>query len=254
MGGESLLAIYLVGGTTEANLAAVRLREEGYHVTVSVATSLGCQAAGAPGDIDVGRKDALHLANRAAELGAAAVVDCSHPFASLVSQEARNAAAACGLPYLRYCRAPLELDPAPAAKADSWAEAVEMLKDRPGRALLTVGIRNLELFVSGGIDFTARVLPTPEALRECGRLGIEPRHLIAAHPPFSVKFNRTCIRHAGADILVTKESGEEGGLREKAEAAAAEGIDLMVISRPHDPAAIHDLEELVTKLKEAIRP
>lgn len=246
--------IYLIGGTTEANQAAALLREEGYDVTISVTTSMGARlamkTAGQPAD--TGCKDAAQMAARAAELGAAAIVDCSHPFASAASAAARSAAAQTGLPYFRYCRPPASLDQTGVFRVGSWAEAVGFLTGHPGRALLTVGIRNLEPFVRERIDFIARVLPRPESLAECERLGIEPQNIIAAYPPFSVDFTRACIRHAGASVLVTKESGEVGGLGEKGEAARAEGIDILIVDRPADPDAIHELDALVKSIRETL--
>lgn len=246
--------VYLIGGTTEANLAARRLTEAGFAVTVSVATSLGARpAAVASGrEAEAGPKQAAEICQRAAELGAAAIIDCSHPFAHLVSTEASNAAQKSGLPYFRFCRSPFEVSGDLVTSVGSWAEAVTYLQGRPGRALLTVGTRNLEPFMNAGIDFIARILPVAASLAECVRLDIGPERIIAAHPPFSAGFNRACIRHAGASVLVTKESGLEGGLPEKAEAAALEGIELLVVARPPEPEAIHDLEQLVASLRKAV--
>ncbi|MHB1390073.1 MAG: precorrin-6A reductase [Thermoleophilia bacterium] len=264
--------IYLIGGTSEAHRAVARLQAEGFQVTVSVVTEMGAarSRAAASGDIvtrlaspagampppahalardtDTGPKDAALMARRAMELGAAAIVDCSHPFAVMASREARAAAAQAGLPYLRFSRPALTLTGSHVIRVSSWEEALELLKDRPGRALLTVGVRILERFVDEHIEFTARVLPLAASLAECDRLGLDAGDIIAAQPPFSVDFNRACIRHAGAAILVTKESGREGGLLEKEAATAAEGIDLMVVERPPEPDAIQDLDQLVTRL------
>lgn len=247
--------VYLIGGTTEANRAALRLAEEGFSVTVSVATSLGAAPAKAASgrEAETGPKQAAEIAARAMELNAAAIIDCSHPFAHLATAEASSAALAAGLPYFRFCRPSLEVSGELVETVDSWQEAARCLSRRPARALLTVGTRNLEAFVAAGIDFTARILPVADSLAACERLGIGPERIIAAHPPFSTDFNRACIRHTRAEVLVTKESGKEGGLPEKVEAAALEGIRLLVVARPADPGAIHDLEQLVTDLKEAVR-
>ncbi|MBE0428279.1 MAG: precorrin-6A reductase [Thermoleophilia bacterium] len=247
---RSAPALYLIGGTGEANQAAARLQAEGYSVTVSVATPWGAVLSAEAGShlADTGPKDACRMARRASELGAAAIVDCSHPYALAASDQARLAARQAGLPYLRYSRPASPIPKADVIRAASFSEALEILKDRPGRALLTVGTRHLEPFVREHIDFTARILPVPESLAECERLGMDPRDIIAAHPPFSVEFNRACIRHSRAGILLTKDSGLEGGLMEKADAAAAEGIELLVVDRPAEPGAIHDLEILVRSL------
>lgn len=245
--------LYIIGGTSEANLTAAQLRRAGYQVKVSVATEWGARVSAASGhQADSGVKNAAELASRATELGASAIIDCSHPFAAVVSEEARSAAASAGLPYLRFCRPPLDLEGKKAVRADSWSQAALFLKKRGQRALLTVGVRNLEIFVRHGVDFMARVLPLTDSIAACNRLGIEPRDIIAAHPPFSVEFNRACIRQAKAGILVTKDSGAVGGLMEKEAASLAEGIDLLVVDRPADPHAIHEFESLVRNLDQAL--
>lgn len=245
--------IYMIGGTTEANAAASRLEEEGYRVVVSVATPFGARMA-AGTEADVGAKDAAAMAAQAAAAEAAAIIDCSHPFAVGASSEARRAAAMAGLPYIRYER-PREEAPG-AVTAGSFAEAVAYLKERGERAFLTIGSRNLHHFTEAGVDFMARVLPVADSINECTRLGMDARDILAACPPFSVDFNRICIRHARARVLVTKDAGRAGGIGEKLEAAAAEGIDVLVIARPGEEAAageaVSSPEELVGKLKEAI--
>lgn len=252
--GGAGLSLYLIGGTGVANAVAVRLQQGGYRVQVSVLTGLGGELAlrATGSTADAGAKQSGELAARARETGAAAIIDCSHPFATGVSAQARMAASQAALPYFRFCRAPYDLAGSGAIVAGAWEEAVQMLGDLPGRPLLTIGTRHLESFVSAGIDFTARILPLAASLEECTRLGIDSRNIIAAQGPFDVDFNRACIRYARASTIVAKESGAEGGLPEKIEAASAEGIRSLVISRPPDPGAIHDLEELVARLKAAV--
>lgn len=245
--------VYLIGGTTEAHRAARRLQDEGYSVVVSVATPQGaeCSARARSAPADIGRKDAGQIAVRAGDLQARAIVDCSHPYAVAASGEARAAADGSGIPYLRFSRPALPVPPE-TARAASWEEAAAMLGRRPGRALLTIGSRNLEPFVRQGIDFTARILPVPESIGYCHRIGIDARNIIAAHPPFSTDFNRACIRQARADVIVSKESGQEGGQDQKLEAARLEGIEMLLVQRPAEPGAIHDLDELVLALRGAL--
>ncbi len=247
---NSAKTIYLIGGTTEANLAALRLRSEGYRVVVSVATALGEGVAATAGlETDAGAKDAEALASGARSNGAAAIVDCSHPFARLVSEEASRAAGQAGLPYLRHSRQPV---PPPlddiVISVDSFEAAASLLGERGGRALLTIGTRHLKPFVEAGADFTARILPLAESVEDCARLGIAPAAIIAAWPPYSADFNRACLRKSQAAVLVTKESGREGGLEEKLRAAAEEGATVILIARPVEPDAIYDLDELVARL------
>ncbi|MFA5809766.1 MAG: precorrin-6A reductase [Thermoleophilia bacterium] len=240
-----------MGGTTEAHRAVTRLEQEGYRVVVSVATAMGeSRVVGAR--TETGRKSAREMAERAGSLGASAFIDCSHPFALEASEETRRAAGFVNMPYLRYSRPASAEFESGISVVRTWEKAVDILTDTGHRSLLTIGTRNLAAFVDAGLDFTVRVLPVAESLDECARLGIGPENIIAACPPYSVDFNRACIRRARASALLTKDSGLEGGLPDKLEAAAAEAARVIIVSRPEEPGAIVDLDALVESLKQAL--
>lgn len=244
--------VYMLGGTSEANLAARHLELQGYRVVMSVATPLGAElAAGA--EKEVGPRDASGLAASAAGAGAAAIVDCTHPFAIEASRAARSAAGSIGVPYLRFTRADEPLEGAHIIRVDGWQRAVAYLEGSRKRALLAIGVRNLHLFSQAGLDFAVRILPQPESLGRCRELGIAADDIIAAQPPHDLAFNRCCIRRARASVLVSKDSGREGGLPEKARAAAAEGIELLLISKPGEPDAFTDPRELLAALRRNTR-
>ncbi len=247
--------VYIIGGTTEANRAADRLGAEGCRVVVSVATEMGARLSRAA-STEAGPKDAAAIAAAVNAAGADAILDCSHPYAVHATCESKQAAAFAKIPYLRYTRAP---DAAPGMESgalrtdrfSSWEAAAACLRKSGGPALLTIGSRNLPLFVETGVDITARVLPEPETLAACAAAGVGPESIIAAHPPFSVDFNRACLRRARARVMVTKDSGAAGGLPEKLEAAAAEGVRVLMIIRPPEPEeAVYDLDEVVGRLWE----
>lgn len=241
--------ILVIGGTTEARTAAARLESNGFRVVVSVATGLGELYAGDHEIISGGKND-QELAAQARRWDADAVVDCSHPFALAAGRASRGAAASAGIPYLRFTR-PRGIEEG-VEVVSSWEEAVEALRRRGERALLTIGVRHLEPFVAAGLDLAARVLPMPESVGECLRLGLRPEDIIAAFPPHDVEFNRACIRKTGARVLVSKDSGGEGGTPEKIEAASAEGAHFVMISRPREEDGIHDIDELMERLGEVL--
>lgn len=242
--------LLIIGGTTEARTAAKRLEEDGYRVVVSVATSLG-ELYAADAEVVAGPKDDKGLARQVRECEALAVLDCTHPFAVDASEAARRAAAATGIPYLRYTRAASNETDGVAA-VDNWSAAVEFLSQQGERALLTIGVRHLEPFAAAGLDFAARVLPLPDSVSECIRIGLRPEDIIAAFPPYDVDFNRACIRKAGARIMVMKDSGREGGIPQKIAAAAAEAIPVVMVRRPSEDQGLVDIEELVTCVNEVV--
>ena len=101
---------------------------------------------------------------------------------------------------------------------------------------MTTGSKELGRFVNALGDparITARVLPSEESLRACEEAGLSGRQIIALQGPFDTEMNCAMIRHAGAQWLLTKDSGAAGGYPEKLEAAGKCGIGTVVIRMPH---------------------
>ena len=60
------------------------------------------------------------------------------------------------------------------------------------------------------------------------------RNIIALYGPFTQRLNEALMEQYHIRFLVTKDGGEAGGFREKAAAALAAGVELVVIRRPRD--------------------
>lgn len=188
------------------------------------------------------------------------VIDATHPYAVVVSDNIRLAAQEAALDLIRLQRQESEtvMDLAGRqSEADeqrtssgkvvhvaSAKEAAEFLANTTGNVLLTCGSKELPEFT--GLDdykarLFARVLSTENVVHECTELGFSGKHLIAMQGPFSLEMNRALIRHIDAAWLVTKESGVQGGFPEKAQAAAAEGIGLLIIDRPENAQVLKNI-------------
>ena len=113
--------------------------------------------------------------------------------------------------------------------------AVEWLAARDGNILVTTGSKELAAF-SQLPDFAtrvyARVLPTLPSLSACLDQGLSGRHIIAMQGPFSEETNRSQLEEFNCRFLVTKDTGDIGGFREKVWAAGEAGAVALVIDRP----------------------
>ena len=231
--------VLIFGGTTEGRIAAERLLHEGVPCTVSVATHYGEEVL-APHPlmrVRTGRLDRAKMAQLMREEQYVCVIDATHPHAKIVSEEIASACGETGLPCLRLQRR-MEDQPAGAEGCGRPAivhdidEAAAFLASVPGHILVTTGSKELVRFVRALGDpsrVTARVLPAQESLRLCGEAGLAGKQIFAMQGPFDVEMNCAQIRHAGADWLLTKETGEAGGYPEKMEAAKRCGIRSVVI-------------------------
>lgn len=236
--------ILLLGGTMETAAIALGLAEAGHDVLVSTATGTALDVGDAPRiRRRCGRLDAEAMERLIRSEAVGAVVDAAHPYAERLRSTAREVAARVPVPYFRYARPSTPwnpTDPAIAAVRDhAAAAAVACSYGRP--VLLTTGSNNLDPYAReaarAGVPLAARVLPGAESLAACRRAGIGDDRIVAERGPFSTEQNRNHIRRFGAGVLVTKESGAEGGFPAKLKAAREEHCRVVVIQRPPEPGA-----------------
>ncbi len=234
--------ILIFSGTTEGRKLAEILTEQGAPCTVSTATEYGGELmepdrARENLTIHTGRLDLSQMYNLMRKGGFVCVVDATHPFAKEVSQLIRSAAGQAGIPYYRLRRRTF-MGTEDVHMVDSLKEAAEFLrKETVGNILVTTGSKEIS-------DFTrhfpnkdrlyARILPLPESLAACKEAGIRPDHLLAMQGPFSQEMNEAVMRQIKAEALLTKESGQEGGLKEKLSAARALNLVTVIIRNPEN--------------------
>lgn len=132
-------------------------------------------------------------------------------------------------------------------RVPSVQAAVEWLASREGNILVTTGSKELAAF-SQLPDFAtrvyARVLPTLPSLSACLDQGLSGRHIIAMQGPFSRETNRSQLAEFNCRFLVTKDTGDNGGFREKVRAAGEAGAVALVIDRPETERGLSDAQGL----------
>ncbi len=246
--------VLIFSGTTEGRKLAYRLAARGIPSVVSVATDYGAEVMEPHAGVEVieGRMDREAMAEAMRMRDFLCVVDATHPFAVLVSQEIKAACEHEALSYLRLSRSARSKSPEPGQDAaavweeklqqkgrlhffDDVKEAALYLREREGNILLTTGSKELRRF-SALLDdekrLYVRVLPSIEAIRACEEIGLCGKQIFAVQGPFSTAMNRVFLKHADARFLLTKESGEAGGYPQKLEAAACEGAVALVLRDP----------------------
>ncbi|GFN23775.1 precorrin-6A reductase [Thermanaeromonas sp. C210] len=249
--------ILVLAGTADASQVIGVLKSEGYRVAASVVTEYGARLARQAG-ADLVRTGPLgqeELANYLKRHGIVAVIDATHPFAVNITENAREACRALGLPYFRYRRPEVRLPSYPNLLPASSFEEAAVLAARGQVIFLTIGTRHLECFTDApalkGKRLVVRVLPEEDSLARCRRLGIWPRDIVAIQGPLSYELNRALYRQYQADVVVTKESGSTGGVEEKVRAALDLGLTVVVVRRPSESGGL-PLEEIIPMLGEAL--
>lgn len=250
--------ILIFAGTTEGRVLAERLCSLQMPCTVCVATQYGGQVMGERPGITVrtGRMGPEEMRCFIREGDYAAVVDATHPYATLVSKHIRGSIQGLSMPYLRLKRDTdmagiIEEKPDRLLYFDSHEACAAYLAGTKGNILLTTGSRELAVY-AGAVSRSrlfVRVIPSIESLQACNACEIIGRQIIAMQGPFSSEMNRALIAQFHIRYLVTKESGTTGGFGEKVEAACAAGIPALVIGNPEQSGGV-SLEEAVNRLLE----
>lgn len=226
-------------GTSDARELALNLARQGLPLQASVVTPSAAELLEAAGvRARTGRLDMAAMVSLLQEGDYHAVVDGSHPFALEAHANAKGAAAALGLPYLRYERQSLMYDSHPRLIiVHSYEEAARKAKELKGSVMLTTGGKTLGIFAEEllgdpDIRLTVRLLPCLENMEKCHALGIGQRNIIAMQGPFSREMNEALYRQYGTQVMITKESGAEGSVDEKLHAALDMGLYVILIMRP----------------------
>ena len=228
--------ICLFAGTSEGRRLAEYLKDRPVRVLACVATEYGETLVPRAENIEIsaGRMDGEAMRTLFEARRFDVVIDATHPFATVASRTISEACEATGLHYLRMNREAAEAAE-DAVYVDSIAGAAEYLADHPGKALLATGSKELAPYAA--VEdyrerFYPRVLPMTSSIEACAAAGFSPAHIIAMQGPFSVEMNVATMKGIGASYLVTKDSGDAGGFREKLEAARQAGAKCVVIGRP----------------------
>lgn len=234
--------IWIIGGTSEAVKLVERLQGK-CPLLVTVATETG-KAFLPDCPVYVGRMNSVEMVAFIKTHDIDQIVDVSHPYATEVSANAKQAGQQTGIRYLRFVRN--ESPSEQAIVCPSLEECLRFLQTISGCVFITTGSNHIKEFqaIRGTNRFVYRVLPTSESMELCRTHQVALKDIVAVLGPFSTAMNLAMFREFAADYVVMKNSGDEGGTTEKIEACRQLGIKPVVIGRQSE-SGYTDLDELV---------
>lgn len=249
----------IFAGTTEGRRLSEILADAGIAHTVCVATEYGeivmreqtesseaVQTGGQPlVNLHRGRMDREQMEEFLRNEGYEIVVDATHPYAKVVTENIRGAVAAIrssekDAKFPIYLRLERQINGAAEAEEnvtniqyfENNADCARALEDTEGNILLTTGSKELATYCASGRlhdRLYVRILPGRESLELCMEQGIKGRQILALQGPFSTEMNAAILKQYDIRHMVTKNSGRTGGYQEKLEAAKMLGIPVYVI-------------------------
>lgn len=229
--------IWIIGGVSEAGSLAKKIHGKCPYI-MSIATEDGKEFFKNL-SVRTGRMDFEQMLTFCKEKQIKLIADMSHPYAQLVSSNAKKAASVLGIKYIRYIRgiaADFSADSNKKLRIKHFPSVESLctfLKELNTCVFFTTGSKNVADFekVRGSSRFIYRVLASPESLIKCREAGVEISCIIAMLGPFSLEMNKVMFSEFRAEYVVMKDSGKQGGVKEKLAACEELGITALIIDR-----------------------
>lgn len=225
-------------GTNEGREICQFLCKHQVNTSACVATEYGsfCLEGITGLEVMEGRLDALEIQDCIEAVDY--VVDASHPYAQVISENIRQACRELKalqkkeVPVIRIIRESYENK---GIVFSDFETLCDFLNTKEGNILLTTGSKDLHYFQQIK-DYETRVfprvLPAMDSLKNALELGFKPSNILCMQGPFSKEMNIAILEKTKAQYLVSKDTGSSGGFSEKIEAAACTGAQLLTVGRP----------------------
>lgn len=251
--------ILVLAGSTEGREISSRLRKENIPCLLSYASDYGAELYSDLGDEAYlsGEMDETSLERVIRENGIKLIIDATHPFAVKISKLAIDISKKLGIRYLRFERKKSLIKEDYKLKVIKSLDEVDEFLYSGIRVLSTMGSKNLAellpLLNKYSLKLFLRIIPNSQIIKRCEELKLKANQIIAMQGPFSQEYNQILLKDLKIDLLLSKDSGYEGGLYSKIRAAQELNIMHLILSRPQetfkDSLIFHDYDALIYSLK-----
>ncbi len=245
--------VLVLAGTTDAKTVIERLFKKNYELAVSVTTRMGSGMLDEFHNLDIhqGKMNKEQITHLLQTINPICLIDASNPFSSEITRNAINVCKFEAVPYIRFERERLNYaDDPDITVVNNYGEACDVLMNCEGNILLTLGSNKIETFKRIP-DYAQRVylrvLPDWKVLSKLENLGFNCKNIIAIKGPYNESLNIELFKYCQASVLVTKESGNMGGVVDKINAAKKLGMKIILVDRLEENCSnkYNSVEELL---------
>lgn len=226
--------VLIFGSTKEARDAATVLRRRGRQVIFSVVSEYARSQLPLGTMCHVGRLNGEDMLAFIRETNPHRVIDATHPYAVLASQNIRQCCDALNITYERTHFSDIE---------NAWRDAVEwvdthealvaaVLREK-GNMLLGIG-RDPILPMPVDTDMTrlyARITPSPESVDACLKAGFPKANIIAMDGPFSKMLTMALFDDKNITSVVVRDATDKSYLHEMVVPALERGYHVIMYGR-----------------------
>lgn len=258
------MKILILGGTKDSTniIEHIKKNYDAYVLTTTT-TEYGAKLANESGSDDTIARPLLKdeiieiIRNENFEL----LIDATHPFAEHITKTSSSIANELKMPYIRFERPTTNfenIDTSHIHYVNSFDDAGKLIKNEfdKGNVLHFAGANTMKDIVKyvPVERFYPRILKVESSLIKCQELGVDPTHIIPMTGAASLEENIELMEKYDASVMITKESGDIGGVVEKIQAANEKGVGVVMIQRPkidglNKNNIVSNLDELDIRLK-----
>lgn len=245
--GDVIKNILIMGGTSDANRIGEELKKiDGIYTITTTTTNYGSELAKEHFNKVISRQNNNEtLKDIIKKNDISIIIDATHPFAVNATKRAIQVSKELNIPYIRYERPQKIYEDAIYVKdfEEASKKALELSKKN---IMYMAGIKNLKNVseIIGKDRLIARVLPVSVNIA----LNILPsKNIIGMQGTFSKELNRYLIKDYNCDVIITKDSGDSGGLNEKILGAIEANANPIIVERPKIsyPLKFSKIDELI---------
>ena len=245
--------IWIIAGTSEARELISRIGDRDSFIA-TIATEEGLEFISSD-NVEVGRMNYREMNEFVIVNNISTIIDMTHPYARVVSENARNLADEIKIKYIRYIRKKTDKTGkiGKTVYLKDYEEAYRYISELSGTVFFTTGSKNIGDFekLRGDNRFVYRVLPALESIKICRSYNISLKDIVAVLGPFSKEYNKAMFYEYKASHVIMKDSGEKGGTLEKIKACEELSIIPVIIGR-EDEEGIKSLDEIEAIVRKEI--
>lgn len=241
--------IWIIGGTSEAREILSRIENDVDDFIITVATDEGKEFLETEKVIS-GRLNLEDMNRLVEDKKINLIVDLTHPYAKVVSENAKKISKEKKIKYIRYVRQRID-SREDVIYLENYKEAYKYLENISGVVFFTTGSKNISDFerVKNDNRFIYRILPTVPSIEQANKSSVSMENMVAILGPFTKEFNKSIFKNYKVDYCVTKDSGSKGGTMDKIDACRELGIKIILIGREIEKGygSLDEIERIIKK-------